>query len=47
MRSKDQDHKQKAIMARDFLKEILSKKIFYGRCNGLDKYGRLLHLILD
>ena len=42
MRSKDEEEKQKAILARDFLKEILPKKIFYGKCNGLDKYGRLL-----
>ena len=42
MRSKDEEQKQKAILARDFLKEILPKNIFYGRCNGLDKYGRLL-----
>ena len=36
------EEKQKAISTRNFLKEILPKKIFYGQCNGLDKYGRLL-----
>lgn len=42
MRSKDNEEKQRAILARDFLKSILPKKVFYGTCNGLDKYGRLL-----
>ena len=42
MRSKNEEEKQRAILARDYLKQILPKKIFYGTCHGLDKYGRLL-----
>ena len=42
MRSKDASEKEAAVLAKEFLKTLLPKGVFRGKCNGLDKYGRLL-----
>lgn len=42
LKTKDEDEKKRAIAARDFLKTILPKNAFRGKCKGLDKYGRIL-----
>ena len=42
MKGKSQEEKEAAIAARDFLKTLLPNKIFLAKCEGLDKYGRIL-----
>lgn len=42
MKSKNEEEKKAAIAARDFLKTLLPKSIFLAKCEGLDKYGRIL-----
>lgn len=42
LRSKDPAEKEKAILAKFFLQNILLDKIVYLKCLDFDKYGRLL-----
>jgi micrococcal nuclease len=40
--SKNKSEKEKAIMARDFIKELILDKDVQVKCHKFDKYGRLL-----
>lgn len=42
MKTKSEEEKKAAIEARDFLKTLLPTNIFLAKCEGLDKYGRIL-----
>lgn len=42
IKSKDPEEKEKAIAARDFLKDLVLDKIIYAKFYPEDKYGRLL-----
>lgn len=42
LKTKNEEEKQAAIAAREFLKTLLPKRSFRAECIGLDKYGRML-----
>lgn len=42
IKTKNPEEKKAAIIARDFLKDIILEKIVVLECLGFDKYGRLL-----
>ena len=42
LRSKDEEEKKKAAVAKDFLRQLLPGGVFTVHVKGLDKYGRLL-----
>lgn len=42
LRTKDDDQRRRAVEARDFLMNLLPKRVFCMHVYGLDKYGRLL-----
>ena len=45
IRTKDMDEKNRAIIARDFLSNLINNKIITLECGNFDKYGRLLGTI--
>lgn len=47
LRTDDPDKKNKAIEARDLLREKILNKFIYIECGEFDKYGRLLGYIYD
>lgn len=42
MRSQSEEEKKAALASKLFLMTLLPRKVFWGKCVGLDKYGRIL-----
>jgi endonuclease YncB( thermonuclease family) len=47
IKNKNLKEKEKAILVREYLRGLILNKLIYIKCEGFDKYGRLLAYIYD
>jgi endonuclease YncB( thermonuclease family) len=47
IKTKNMNEKKKAILVRQYLRDLILNKLVYIKCEGFDKYGRLLVYIYD